>query len=144
MFEIYKASGVDYVYVEANIDVGGYTWARQGFDWDPKHMTTWDLRFTLDSMNGDIKSSIMRNVPEDQRAALIRKLDKLIPDQEYDPEGWDGPDALAMDDIPDGTPTPYEISQFGKDTFTWYEDGKLMWPGKAGMLGSRWYGRYSL
>lgn len=37
--KLYADAGVKYIKLHANIDVGGYTWARQGFGWDPSMMS---------------------------------------------------------------------------------------------------------
>ena len=40
---LYAQGGVKYISVHANIDVGGYTWAKQGFEWDPLFTSAKDI-----------------------------------------------------------------------------------------------------
>lgn len=113
VFEQYRKLDVPYVRLLANIDVGGYAWARQGFDWH-------------DAIGP-------RNVIADVRETLVLHRGR------YTDAQVDAANALIdrMESIPFGDkdfPTPYEVSMAG-----WVE-GQYSWPGKDGMLGSRWEG----
>ena len=60
LLDWYRDNSVERVTVHANIDVGGFTWARQGFDWDHEHMSVSefvgsavaDLAYQLDGEGG--------------------------------------------------------------------------------------------
>lgn len=109
----YIANGFFSVKVHADIDVGGYAWARDGFDWDS---------YT--------------------DAANMRRILNRI-DNEDDGEATDEIDhwRSVIDDVTSGKrdfdelPTPFELSNIG------WEPGAYSWPGKDGMLGSDWQGR---
>jgi hypothetical protein len=108
----YHESGLAYIKVTANIDVGGYTWARHGFDWDgPGGPQTIAAR---------LRGLLDRPFGEQQRQAAEDMLRRL---------------ALPYGD-PD-FPTPYEVSQVGRQPGQGRTD---TWIGKAAMLGSLWKG----
>ncbi len=82
--EWYRASGVTGVKVEANIDVGGYTWARMGFGWDPvRHNKITMDRFldrlidkradveTVERMRAIVESSPMAEWPTPYDLAMV-------------------------------------------------------------------------
>lgn len=109
----YIAHGVDHTYLNANIDVGGYAWARAGYDWNPNKYKS--------SKKNDLISiiklgSLRANVPDpaafDGIIARIRALD--VGDKDF--------------------PTPFEISQVG------WTKGAKTWPGKEVLLESSWEG----
>jgi len=120
----YREVGVTGVKLEANIDVGGYAWARAGYDWDGpsavsdvlKRLTSW-LKY-LEFNKGQAAEEIPRARHADQ-AVLARKM--IV--------------RLKGDFNRDDFPTPYEVSQLGR----WRGAGRDdVWVGKAAMLGSNW------
>jgi uncharacterized protein DUF935 len=121
----YSESGLDRVEVTANIDVGGYTWARQGFDWKD--------RFAADSIAGRLQRQIAGasagpyagtnagRYSADQVAAAQSIIDRMGRARFGDPD----------------FPTAYEVSQVGRLPGQGRTDS---WPGKDAMLGSTWSG----
>lgn len=106
----YRASGVEYVKVHANIDVGGYTWARHGFDFEDEDDAEQILRRVRDEMDDEDDPDAL----DDARNLLDRAESASF-----------GSDAY---------PSAYEISQLGRSP------GDTSWLGKRAMLGSSWYG----
>lgn len=112
----YSESGLDRITVSANIDVGGYTWARQGFDF----ASVSDANVIRGRLREHMQL-ITRNYDADQKAAVADVL-------------------LRMDQVPFGSPgypTAYEVSQAGRKPGQGKDDP---WPGKMAMLGSYWHG----
>lgn len=115
LMDWYIESGLDRIEVTANIDVGGYTWARQGFDFLDKD----DAR----NIGSRLRSEIFNNASlydADQIAAAEALLDRL-----------------NLDHDDDRFPTAYEMSQVGRKPGQGKDD---KWPGKEAMLGSYWSG----
>lgn len=108
----YIAHGVNHTYLTANIDVGGYAWARSGYDWDPDH-------YILDSNKNNLISLV-----------------KLGAETLQDPSVFD--DILKRMEVfnvgDEGFPTPFEVSQVG------WTKGATTWPGKEVLLNSSWEG----
>lgn len=128
----YDSLGVDQVSVVAGSNVGGYTWARHGFDWNPDEVPTGGsvpitLRLARGSLadTGGWKWGI-----EDPKVAdkILADLDVVIADAE---KGFP-------------TFTPRDVAMLGYDDARWTEtiQGREvpMWPGKSIMLGSHWGG----
>ena len=113
----YRSIGVEEVRLEANIDVGGYAWARAGFDFvDPLELETFVRRINsrFDS------SSWLEHTPEERKM-----FDDLA-------------SRATRENFENGThPTPFEFSQLGYD-------GSDNWLGKRIMLHSKWEGVKSL
>lgn len=117
----YKASGVAELHTMADIDVGGYTWARGGFNW----ATTAVARTMISRLRRFVNSlddprTRMRGAPDLAEQARI---------------GRDLLDRAAFARTLAEFPTAYEISQLGR----WDGAGKDdMWIGKRTLLGSNW------
>lgn len=117
----YKASGVAELHTMADIDVGGYTWARGGFNW----ATTEVARTMISRLRRFVNSlddprTRMRGAPDLAEQARI---------------GRDLLDRAAFARTLAEFPTAYEISQLGR----WDGAGKDdMWIGKRTLLGSNW------
>ena len=110
----YRRSDVDVIKVHAALQNGGYTWARRGFDWDPREL--WasfsDIRARISELIDD------QAVAEEDKRLLSRIADRL---DENDPgQDW---------------PTPNELARLsGKDPDL----------GRTLMAGSNWYGVFPL
>lgn len=127
--DVYRAEGVKTISLDANIDVGGYAWARQGFDWD------WTA------------------VPHDAASDMMLRLRRRMDDW---PVAELGPlddrtlaqvDALARRLDAGDVPTPYEFSVVGEHNPGIERSRKgdrQMWLGKRAMLHSSWSGRKPL
>lgn len=112
----YSESGLDRVEVTANIDVGGYTWARQGFDWKDKS--------AADGIAGRLRRHIS-DYADRYDASQINAAQDVI----------DRISSLRFGDP--NFPTAYEVSQVGRKPGQGRVDS---WPGKNAMLGSYWSG----
>lgn len=112
----YSESGLDRVEVSANIDAGGYTWARQGFDWKEDG----DAKEIADLLQRHITAGAAQYDADQIRAArdVIDRIGRLrLEDPDF--------------------PTAYEVSQVGRKPGQGKDHG---WPGKDAMLGSSWSG----
>lgn len=153
-FDNYQKMGVQRVQLQADIDVGGYAWAREGYDWAPDDAPALaEMLMRLDDARApqmeeppprtekqirDAHYPIANNlyrIPEERReeqAALIRNLWLDIGgtvDMDTDDD--------ELQDIIEMWPTPFELSQLGR----WEGAGKDdWWIGKAIMAGSNWIG----
>jgi hypothetical protein len=151
----YKRMGVQQIALQADIDIGGYAWARAGYDWAPDNVASLaemlEYRLSpariaqkeapsprtqkqIDSGFFPVSHNLWR-IPEERReeqAALVQKLWLDI--------GGTADTDTPVDELPDIIemwPTPYELSQLGR----WPGAGKDdWWIGKAIMAGSNWYG----
>ena len=115
--KVMKKWGVDKVEIEANMDVGGYAWAKNGYDWDPTmggdaELSWLEQQGRLSIMLGDYAK---RNGDPD--GSLAKMADRLH--TSYDTETY---------------PTPFEFSQVGRKT------GDEMWAGKEVLLNTSWHG----
>lgn len=120
--DVYRAAGVDRVSLEADIDVGGYAWATQGYDFA-----------------GESEMEYMRG----RFAAQLHGLGVAVDEQTQ--RDFDGLQArsTAADFAAGTAPTPYEWAMLGRhqpwtETDPASEKDHLMWPGKAVMMGSDW------
>ena len=116
----YKDVGVDLVMLDANIDVGGYAWARAGFDFNLPDEARPVLQHGINKLERDGVE-----VPEQLRTMLAAA-------EKYDYAGTAERAALPT------PPTAFEISNIG------HTPGATTWPGKALMLGSSWSGSKTL
>jgi GNAT superfamily N-acetyltransferase len=112
--------GVSKITIHANIDVGGYAWARAGYDYQNRDQADMHLR-SLISRASD------RSGPE--YAAALEELRSF---------------QQRMRDNPTWFPTPWELSRVGRtdaeghDIIMTDRNGKPTWPGKELMLGTDW------
>lgn len=115
LYQWYRESGVSHVGVMANIDVGGYTWARAGFDFADqlgahriaKRLADVLASGTYDQAQIDAAEDVMRRVREEPFGS-------------------------------DNFPSAYEMSQVGR--LPQHTGRDALWPGKSAMLGSGWNG----
>lgn len=120
----YRDNGYDYVELNADIDVGGYAWARAGYTWadedaagevgDRLSDTIEDYRHRSSSASPTDRAAI-----DAQIAAATELLRKL----------------RTAGDV-NQAPTPYEISQAGRPAGA--SGPGATWLGKDAMLGSDW------
>jgi hypothetical protein len=120
LIEWYKASGVSQIQLTANIDVGGYAWARAGYDWIDDDAPSEPLQ----RLQKLAKTGTQR-IPPDRAAeqqALAATMLRRFEETEFGSADY---------------PTPFEVSQLGR----WPGAGKDdWWIGKAAMMGSSWDG----
>lgn len=83
LYEWYRDSGVDAVTVHAALTVGGYTWARQGFDFDRTNSAN---RYAWRTMSDRITTlqQSARGEDRERLAELQRRLDAGDPPAAYD------------------------------------------------------------
>lgn len=120
----YRQSGAKQVRVHADIDVGGYAWARLGYDFADRRSADHILGL-LDEELSRLERQHRRATRGGDVADEIRQARELLlraGDRQFGEPGF---------------PTPYEISQLGR----WDGAGRMdRWIGKRILLGSDWYG----
>lgn len=103
------AEGVEKVTIDANIDIGGYAWARAGFDYASTQAAITHIQRLRDR-------ALRKYGGEGESYKFFQqRLRDYTSDRETNP-----------------LPTPYEISRLG------YREGMRTWPGKELMLGTDW------
>jgi hypothetical protein len=117
LYDWYRRSGVAYVDVHADIDVGGYAWATQGYEFRDRDVARDFLH------NAEAALRRMRGVPVGLTEAQMIDLDRFVDD-------------MKAGRIPISAPA---IARFGR--LPGQGGKKAMWPGKWLMLGSDWRGR---
>lgn len=130
LYDSYDRQGVDVVTIQANIDVGGYAWARRGFGWDPaKHSVNrnsgYDNAFKSRADSNLARAAQQRDLTEAQRARIEKFREDLRTNTDWTPNQI----ANALSDI------QWDAQTSGGKTVK-------MWPGKAAMLGTNWYGKF--
>jgi GNAT superfamily N-acetyltransferase len=109
--QYYRRSGVDYMIVHAT-EIGGYTWAREGFDWD---LNSVSLPSSLHEVRRRIEGLIADAGTHPDDKLLLRQIC----------------DRLKEDDLGKGCPKPKELADLkGVDTEL----------GKKVMIGIDWHG----
>lgn len=162
----YRESGVSRIELEADISVGGYAWARQGYDWrdgEPndsvlKRMTraayghTSDDYFIADYTDPAFRddkrfgtfavfADFLEDQGDDKPVAVFHDRDDAERFIESDIAASSGNADVAalLARIEAGQKiSAYELSQFGRRPGQHGRDAT--WPGKQIMLGSDWYG----
>ncbi|MFI7191937.1 hypothetical protein ACIBQ0_19560 [Nocardia nova] len=129
MFAWYRQSGVDEVMLRANIDVGSYAWARQGFEFANQQAAVNDI---LPRLNREIRrmhadlAQLEReqaSVPDSSRGRKMRELSSLLRTS----EGIAGRFEVGSVDFP----RPAEIAKLGRpEGLLPGESRELSWPGK--------------
>jgi hypothetical protein len=149
LIDWYKRSGVDRVELSANIDVGGYAWARAGYEFadsaatgviqdrltqiisallgrttvNQARLSLW--RWENDRAVGPKTFRALTNLDQDEIQAQIRAAQALLQRARQHP-GFDDP----------LHPSAYEFSQLGRHVGQGKDDP---WIGKAAMLGAYWH-----
>lgn len=122
------AMGIRRVKIEANLDVGGYAWAKAGYDWDSDpdspeaKLMPWvakDNHYLQHSLALVIKT---KGDPSGEIKKMITRLN-----QPYSPS----------------YPTPLELAMLGREQAA-EANGQEMWVGKKIMLATTWYGSRTL
>ncbi|MFI7547217.1 phage minor capsid protein [Actinoplanes sp. NPDC049599] len=135
----YRQQGIVRIEVHANIDVGGYTWATQGYGF-ADHESADDvlarLRFVRDLVGErmDLIRAQARAATGDRADRLNAGADKLETQLELAAAILERAETEPFGS--DRYPTAYEISQCGRSSAI---DGGT-WVGKEAMLGSDWQG----
>lgn len=127
--DVYRANGITEIELEADIDVGGYAWAKAGYQWDYDvgNPPTDHIRSRLDDLMAD------PDFPAPLRAEA-KKLKNRIPNRDqYSSRSLSAAERRRM-------PSPQEIAAFGLDHSRTNARGHTIWPGKDLLMGSDWYG----
>lgn len=133
MFRTYKVRGMSVVTVHANMDVGGYTWAKQGFEWDmgeyAVHQTPRVVKAIIDAMLG--KAEMVLAYESGTGTRMPSLSDPSRADEVYR-------EIVEMRQRADAGdyPSPIEIAMIGYSS-----DDDETWPGKEAMLRSNWHGK---
>ena len=110
----YQANGVTEVRLEADIDVGGYAWAKAGYDFQaPVDSAKVARRLQQRRLLG------RRQYTPDQQQALDNMVGRLTRTSRFGTADY---------------PTPFEVAMVGRT------EGASSWPGKDALLGSSWMG----
>jgi len=127
-FDLYRAWGVDEVTLLANIDVGGYAWAKQGFAWDRSaHSEVITMFGRVERRLDEYFDTYLPETLEAARADLAVLRQRA---RDFDPSH-------------PSFPSPFDISRIGyRDEIAALHPAKkgYRWVGKDAMLGSTWYG----
>lgn len=123
------ACGITKVTMEANLDIGGYAWAKAGYDWDTNTGTgeePWVLKNEHKIQRTLALMATTHGDPNDEIKKMITRLNKS-----YSPN----------------YPTPLEVAMVGRsNTFIGVasifdmQKKSEMWAGKKALLGSTWGG----
>lgn len=145
LFDWYRRSGFTGVKVHADIDVGGYTWATQGFDFEDAaqrlSMMTRAMGL-LDEMVGKVQPGLFKRY---HQGPLSKKWTREAFERKYK-ISWDEflrqyaeLERLFADVKAGRRPdlTSFELSQVGRKPGQGRDD---FWIGKFIMLGSDWHG----
>ena len=131
-----KSWGAENVLVEANCDVGGYAWAKSGYDWNPA--MTFNQHETPDAW-------LVQSRWERQQSLIC---DSLQTEAEItgDPDGSIGfmVERLKQPYNVETYPTPFEVSDTGRNLSTTGSGKTKMWAGKSAMLDNSWLGTRKL
>lgn len=139
----YRENGMDYVTVHADIDVGGYAWAKAGFDFRDSHTG----RSFVERLSRQMQ--LDQHNPSGQVGVFFREGTGL----QMTPETIREVTSLLERSNRGEHITPLEIALLGwaqrdQDGFTGWTtpDGARvdMWLGKAFLLGTDWYGKAKL
>ncbi|XVU25799.1 phage minor capsid protein [Actinoplanes sp. CA-054009] len=137
----YRQQGIVRIEVHANIDVGGYTWASQGFEFEDAESAEDILQRVRWAMEG-LADRVKRLREEAESAGADRARVLREHARKLEAQVSEAADILERADESrfgdEDFPTSYEISQIGRTHDI--GDDKLPWLGKDAMLGSDWHG----
>lgn len=104
------AVGITKIKMVANVDVGGYAWAKHGYDWDRSMKSSDSVIWVIDGFERELRKN---KDSEDKINGLLERLKKPF-DQNY--------------------PSPLDVAMFDYDN----KDENGVWMGKRVMLRSLW------
>lgn len=134
-FDWYREHGIGLVHLNADIDVGGYAWAREGYDWE-RHRDAQKIAARISQVHRNSIGLPWPGEPEDrpqwERIPADRLHEQLtltiaLRERLMERAGF------GQDDFP----TPYEVSELGRWPGAGRDD---WWIGKVIMMGSDWNG----
>ena len=142
----YRESGVSHIYTHANVDVGGYKWARDGFNFrneqQVKELILPSLKREIRNAENELQSKQdqcerLPDGPEKERMSRENFEEKLRIDSVKSIRA-----RIEDPNIPFGSPdypSAYKISQAGRDPNREY-GVRETWIGKAALLNTHWHG----
>jgi len=167
MENVYRQQGVKRIKVHAALDVGGYAWAREGFE--PDAYNPWfrsvqpgvpDVAVglaTLEARNKPFsgpaleRMKIRMNDPwTDYSDAERKAFDAKFPRWKFDGPANLSPDEQAamntyrIEQPPGGFTSIADVAAYGIENAHQGDDGRQHWIGKDFLLGSDWYGHKDL
>lgn len=138
----YRAMGVRGTTLYANIDVGGFAWARASYDWNPDGQ---DLTGILDLMDrvrdrfADKEAGQLWWQEMNARISLAKQQVPFDAARHASQEDWLAELFEYEGKYPDEAfPAPIDLAMAG---WTPESTTATSWPGRDGMLGSSWHGR---
>lgn len=122
----YRRSGVDRIMLHADVDVGGYAWARNGYDWvKPRDADVVLARLRAKADAYRARALTAATDQADDLRRQVREAEAILADAQRYPFGSAE------------YPSAYRVSQAGR----WQGAGRSdVWIGKDAMLGSSWHG----
>jgi GNAT superfamily N-acetyltransferase len=112
--DYYRRSDVDLIRIHAALGVGGYAWARRGFDWDPHRIAA-----SFDNLRTRINALLGHAGVSDGDKNILRSIR----------------DRLDVNDVAAGWPAPRDLALLAGDSPDL---------GRKLLIGSNWYGVYPL
>lgn len=161
LFDFYENEEFEQVEVHANIDVGGYAWARKGFDWSgaPPYKVTETLRFIANDTSGVDEypewlvtqaRDMVKRIDKGQHVSAQEVADLGMPEWKRG-EHWTpkvrGTFKNWRDDEREQVLAGMTLFSEDDHQYDVYSSGtyaKNMPIGKAILLGTDWYGQLSL
>ena len=145
--EFYDRIGVDAVRLHANYDVGGATWASQGFDWDEAATERYTGGEAYGTVAEDIQAVLNVLSGKGAYSKEIMEGMGLADDPEVTQRVVDGLRA-AHAGVLSGHYSPRDVYYTGYDVHQFTQiigSGDslrevVLWPGKLVLLGSSWHG----
>lgn len=153
--EAYKAAGITHISLLANIDVGGYAWAKAGYEWGEEPATelagvlrrirqVWDNNKNTEDL---AKFEVMTPYGGSRRSSryygnpLLAVVDERHGELFNDQVAQHIDHLLAEAEHSDGL-TAWDVSRLGYDqgAIARGADGQRYWLGKLLLLGSQWQG----
>ena len=114
----YMTHNFDRIEVHAALDVGGYMWAKMGFQWDKNNPGKKDVGYRVQALIEESNYSEAQIKLEPQTKTILKDWETRL-----------------FDSIPDNDPEPFELAAIRDPNFA---DNRQV--GKTLMLNSNWYG----
>ena len=137
LYDQYRTWGIEEVHLAANIDVGGYAWARAGYDWASRNSRSNPYARLREFVDPPALSEIDDDLPEPWSPISLIPVERLEEQREAARRMIErfGSTVWGAEDYP----TPFELAQLGRWDGATGEEGDW-WIGKAVMMGSSWSG----
>lgn len=137
--------GFRYEWMEANIDIGGYAWARRGFhfrDRRGRERIGFRIKWLYDNIDKMARTEAQGREPDPEVELNLAEYGGPLDDPVLGTQMFHLANAVL-----DGTAQPEDVAAFGEDHPEWHwidqtagREPIPMWPGKWIMLGTGWNG----